>query len=198
MIMKTSPDDELNQLLKSARMPAQPEGYEEDFSRMVLTGLRAGRYQAQERGRRRLGWLAWGWAAATCLLLGLAAGFWAGRSTQARSNNILANAKMIHETLAEFPHQVQAIVQVGQEVKLVLADQPDVPDSQPLYIHYCDGKKCMSVVTFSGQEVELGGEKVTALADAQGGVILEGEKFIWTSGGGNAGQSGVKIEARML
>ena len=191
-------NDELEKLLKSARPPGQPEGYEEDFPRMVLTGLRSQRYEAPVSGRRRSGWLALGWAAAICLLLGLVAGFWAGRSTQSRSNNILADAKMIHETLAEFPHQVQAIVQTGAEVKLVLADRADVPDSQPLFIRYCDGEKCVSVVTFSGQEVELGGEKVMALADAQGGVILEGEKFIWSSGGVNEMRSGVRIEARML
>jgi hypothetical protein len=53
-------------------------------------------------------------------------------------------------------------------------------------------------VTFSGQELEIAGQKVTVLADAQGGVIVTGSRFAWSSDGPAGTSGGLKIEARTL
>jgi hypothetical protein len=83
-------------------------------------------------------------------------------------------------------------------MQLVLADRADVPDSPPLFVKICDGKNCSSLVTFSGQEVEVDGQKITVLADANGGIILAGNQFVWSSTGPNRLHDGLKIEAKCL
>ncbi len=97
-----------------------------------------------------------------------------------------------------FPNRVRAIIQNEQGTQLVLADQPDVPDSPPLFVKICDVKHCSSLVTFSGQDLEVAGQKITVLSDANGGIILEGSQFVWSSAGPNHLQNGLKIEAKTL
>jgi hypothetical protein len=105
---------------------------------------------------------------------------------------------MLREVLTLFPNRVRAIVQDEHGVQLVLSDQADVPASTPIYVHICDGKQCSSLVTFSGQELEIAGQKITVLSDAQDGIILEGNQFVWSSSARNFAQGGLKIEARRL
>jgi hypothetical protein len=50
-----------------------------------------------------------------------------------------------------------------------------------LWIKICDGKQCRSVVTFSGQAMQIAGQRVEVLADARGGVMLLGDHFFWSS-----------------
>jgi hypothetical protein len=105
---------------------------------------------------------------------------------------------MLREVLTLFPNRVRAIVQDEHGVQLVLSDQADVPASTPIYVHICDGKQCSSLVTFSGQELEIAGQKVTILSDAQGGVIVAGTRFAWSSDRPVGASGGLKIEARSL
>jgi hypothetical protein len=105
---------------------------------------------------------------------------------------------MLHEVLTLFPNRVRAIVQDEHGVQLVLADQPDVPVSTPIYVRICDGQQCSALVTFSGQELEIAGQKVTVLANAHGGVIVTGNRFVWSSDQPVVAQSGLRIEARTL
>ena len=112
--------------------------------------------------------------------------------------DILANAKLVRETLAMFPNQVRAIVEDSHGLHLVLSDNGAVPSSPPLYIHVCDGKNCSSVVTFSGQEIQVAGQKMTVLANTQGGVILMGNDFVWSSDEKNKSDEGLEIEAKNL
>ena len=73
-----------------------------------------------------------------------------------------------------------------------------MPASTPIYVHICDGKQCSSLVTFSGQELEMAGQKVTVLEDAQDGVIVAGTRFAWSSDHPAGASGGLKIEARSL
>jgi len=110
----------------------------------------------------------------------------------------LADAKTISETLALFPHRVRAIESDASGLKLVLAEQPEVPDSPPLYVRICTGTQCASLVTFSGQEIQLAGQKMTVLAEPGGGVIVMGSDFAWSSGSAATLHNGIQIEARRL
>jgi hypothetical protein len=65
-------------------------------------------------------------------------------------------------------------------------------------VQICDGEHCSSVVTFSGQEIQVAGQKVTVLSDANGGIILEGSQFIWSDGKLVQAQKNLKIQARNL
>ena len=174
-------DSELDRKLKAAREPALPQDYQAAFPQTVLANLRSSPWQTRPPQRSWLPRLAWGLATAVCVVLAFSLGHWRGQIESPPSHNLLADAKLIHETMALFPNQLRAIVQDEPGLKLVLADQPDVPSSTPLYVKICDGQKCSSLVTFSGQEIQIAGQKLTVLADATGGIILEGGKFAWSS-----------------
>jgi hypothetical protein len=135
-------------------------------------------------------------ATAVCVLVAFAAGHWHERMEA--NQDVLANAKLIRETLAMFPNRVRAIVQDEHGMNLLLSDQANVPDSTPIYVRICDGQHCSSLVTFSGQEIQIAGQKITVLSDASGGIILEGNTLVWSSSGtGELGRS-LKVQARFL
>jgi hypothetical protein len=189
-------NSELERKLKAARGPVLPADYQSNFSQGVLASLRSGPLPPT---RKRHPWrprLAWAFATAVCILIAFAAGHWHGRREADR--DVLANSKLVQQTLAMFPHRVRAIVQDERGMNLVLSDQEDVPASTPIYVRICDGKNCSSLVTFSGQEIQIAGQKLTVLSDAAGGIILEGNTFVWSSGAQCYALRGLKIEARYL
>ena len=192
-------DSDLDKKLKAAPVPARDEDYWESFPRLVSAKLRttpAGRPMVERHWLPRLAW--GGGIAFACLMLGFALGHWHGQKQKNDPYALLQNGKMLREVLTLFPNRVRAIVQDEHGVQLVLADQPDVPVSTPIYVRICDGKQCASLVTFSGQELEIAGQKVTVLADAQGGVIVTGNRFAWSSDRLVGASGSLKIEARSL
>ena len=192
---------DLDRKLQAAREPALEVDYQQDFPRQVLAGLRSPptpRRPTAPVWRLRLAW--GGGLAFACLLAGFALGRWHGRmeASAGTGQDVLADAKIISETLAMFPNRVRAIERDGQGLKLVLADQPEVPRSPPLYVRISDGTNSSSMVTFSGQEIQIAGQKMTVLAEAGGGVIVMGKDFAWSSGSADMLHNGIKIEARRL
>jgi hypothetical protein len=187
---------DLNAMLKAAKAPEGSQEYWDDTSYAVLAQLRR-LAPASPRGRRP--WfprLAWGLAVTVaCVVMALAVGYWPGEKP---ANDDLQNAKLIRETLAMFPNQVRAMVKDERGINLILSDDGDVPVSSPLYVRICDGKHCESFVTFSGQEIEAAGQKITVLSEASGGIILTGNQFVWSSAEQNHAGSNLKIEANSL
>jgi hypothetical protein len=112
--------------------------------------------------------------------------------------DVLANARLVQETLALFPNRVRAIVQDERGLNVVLSDQENVPASTPIYVRICDGKNCSSLVTFSGQEIQIAGQNLTVLSQPDGGIILEGNKFVWSSSERVYAGKALKIEAKNL
>jgi hypothetical protein len=191
-------DPELDKILKSAQEPRLDADYVDDFPRQVLAGLRV----KTDRPRRPVasffpGW-AWGLAVVVCVLAAVPVWLSRDHKNGDRSADVLADAKLIRETMAMFPNQLRAIVRDQNGMKLELADQPDVPVSAPLLVNVCDGKTCTSFVTFSGQEIRLGDKKFTVLSGDDGGIILETEKFVWSSKTGGWGDKAITISARTL
>jgi hypothetical protein len=175
-------DSELEKVLKTEPAPDRTPEFWEDFPRRVSGKIH---WRAQHEAtpgvapRHRWSGLAWGLSVGTaCLVLGIALGNWRGAK---RANALLQNEKLVREVLAMFPNQVRAIVQDENGLSLSLADEPNVPSSTPLWIKICDGKQCRSVVTFSGQAMQIAGQRVEVLADARGGVMLLGDHFFWSS-----------------
>jgi hypothetical protein len=192
-------DSDLDKKLKAARIPARDEDYWESFPRLVSAKLRSAPAERPGVERRWLPHLAWGGGIAfACLMLGFALGHWHGQKQKNDPYALLQNGKMLREVLTLFPNRVRAIVQDEHGVQLVLAVQPDVPVSTPIYVRICDGQQCSALVTFSGQELEIAGQKVTVLANAHGGVIVTGNRFVWSSDQPVVAQSGLRIEARTL
>lgn len=188
-------DPELNAILKAVRLPESATNTWEDIPRTVLAELRRDSRTGRPSAWRRLQ-LSWGFALATAaVLLAFTLGYWRG---QAPGPDVLQDAKFLRETLALFPHQVRAIVKDEQGVSLVLSDTGDVPASPPLYVRICDGRQCVSAVTFSGQEIQIAGRRVTVLADPRGGIILEGHNFIWSNTRPELAGNDLKIQAHRL
>jgi hypothetical protein len=190
---------ELESILKKARLPEIPGESIEDFPRRVASRLS----RHDPPPRRAPGFwprLAWAFALAACLVIAFAAGHWRNRmETQtAAANDPLASLKLIRETLAMFPNHVRAIVQDEQGLKLVLSDSGSVPASSAIYVRICDGAHCSSFVTFSGQEIQVAGQKVTVLSDPRGEIILTGAQFVWSTTGRTTAANPLKISARNL
>jgi hypothetical protein len=189
---------ELDSILKKARLPQPPKEFWEEFPQQIVRGLNQARTKSYHTERNWFPRLAWGFATAICILAAFAIGHWRGRVETETSRDVLANAKVVDETLAMFPNRVRAIIQDEHGLQLVLSDQPNVPMSTPLWVKICDGKQCSSLVTFSGQELAIAGQKITVLSDAQGGIILEGNQFVWSSSARNFASGNLKIEAKSL
>lgn len=192
-------------------MPQPPEEFWNEFPQQIARQLNRG---SDARVAKRVGdaasplrnWfprLAWGFATAICILIAFAIGHWRGQMetktvASVASSDILKNAKFVRETLAMFPNQVRAIVKDEHGLNLVLSEKENVPSSPPLYVRICDGKNCSSFVTFSGQEIQIAGQKLTVLSDAHGGIILAGDKLVWSSDEQTLAKNHLKIEAKNL
>lgn len=175
-------DSELEIFLKTAGVPDRASEFWEDFPRRITTKLH---WRAQRTSDllpvqpRPLNWLAWGLSVGmACLVIAFTLSHWRGSRP---ANGLLQNEKVVREVLAMFPNQVRAIVQDENGLSLSLADQANVPASTPLWIKVCDGNHCRSIITFSGQSVQIAGQRVEVLADARGGVMLVGDHFFWSS-----------------
>jgi hypothetical protein len=194
---KAMNDAELKALLKKARTPDRPEEFWDLFPRRVIAAFNR-RSSARQTEMRRAPRLAWALAMVTCLVVAGFLGYRHWHAEQDPGLKMLQNAKLIRETLALFPNQVRAIVQDEHGLQVVLSDKPDVPTSTPLWIKVCDGKQCRAFVTFSGQELQLAKEKVEVLMDAQGQVMLVGDRLFWSSAGPDRGSDHLRIQARSL
>jgi hypothetical protein len=172
---------ELESILKRARLPEIPGESLEMFPRRIVAGIK--RNDLPVRSTRNFSpHLAWACGLAACVIIAFAIGHWRGRMETGTipATDSLTSTTFIRETLAMFPNRVRAIVQDERGINLVLSDNDDVPVSPPLYVRISDGKHSSSFVTFSGQEIQIAGQKVTVLADTRGGVILAGQHFMWS------------------
>jgi len=97
-----------------------------------------------------------------------------------------------------FPNRVRAIVRDERGINLVLSDKDDVPSSPPIYVRISDGKNCSSVITFSGQEIQIAGQKLSVLMEGDGGIILAGNGFVWEGGKQICASKNWEIQARSL
>ncbi len=189
-------DSELDKKLKAAREPALDRDYTEDFPRTVLAGIRSMPGHMAQPARSWLPRLAWGLATVACVLIAFVAGHWHGRMEA--DQDVLASSKLVEETMAMFPNRIRAIVRDEHGLNLILSDQDNIPASTPIYVRICDGQHCSSLVTFSGQVVRIAGQDLTVLSDASGGIILEGNKFVWSNQAGNPTDQAFKIQAKFL
>ena len=190
---------ELDSILKKARLPEIPGESLAMFPRRIVARLK--RNDPPVRAARKFSPpLAWAFGLTACVIIAFAIGHRHGKmeTDTIPANDSLADIKLIRETLALFPNQVRAIVEDEHGMNLVLSDNNDVPASPPLYVRICDGQHCSSFVTFSGQEIQVAGQKVTVLTDVRGGIILTGNQFVWSNTERTYAGNHLKIEARNL
>lgn len=190
---------ELDSSLKKARLPEVSEESRELFPRRIVARLKHNEVQSPH-ARNFLPRLAWAFGLAACVVMAFAIGHWSGRmeTKNLAAGDSLANLKLIRETMAIFPNRVRAIVQDEHGINLVLSDQENVPTSTPIYVRICDGEHCSSLVTFSGQEIQIAGQKLTVLSQPDGGIILMGNQFVWSNTERTYAGKHLKIEAKNL
>jgi hypothetical protein len=190
---------ELESILKRARLPEISEESLEMFPRRIVARLQCN--DSPVCATRQLSLrLAWALGMAACVILAFAIGYWTGRKEPRTilAPDSLAGLKLIRETLTRFPNRVRAIVEDEHGLKLILSDKADVPASTPIYVRIWDGNQCSSLITFSGQEVQIAGQEVTVLSQGDGGIILEGSKLFWSTGKPVYAERKLRIEARNL
>jgi hypothetical protein len=188
--------NQLDAILKKARLPKVPDESLELFPRRVVSRLK---HQDVPRPteRRLAPRLAWVFGLAACIMIAFVLGHRYGQM-DAQEADGLTSVKFVHETLAMFPNQVRAITRDESGVKLILSENGDVPASPPIYVRICDGRHCASAVTFSGQEIQIAGQTLTVLSDSKGGIILTGNRFVWSNTERLNASKQLKIEARNL
>lgn len=191
-------DDELNELLRTARVPERTPEYWEEFPQVVLRQMhRPVRPHAEASSFPRR----WAWGlglAAACLVLGFFAGFRRGHAAGFSAAEVAQSLKIYRELAALFPNQVQTVLLDGRSTQLVLAGDAQPPASAPLLVQICHAGACRSFITFSGQRVMLNGEGFEVLSDARGNVLVVGERLVWTSGEPRKAADGYHIRATTL
>ncbi len=185
-------NSDLDRALKSAAVPERPEAYWEEFPRRVAAEARrlksrpeaaaGGLHPAPLATSLSLRWAAFGLGAAVlAVCLTFALGLWQGRPGGITRQELAAARKYFHEIEALFPHQVRAIVLGRDAPRLVLADQPNVAASRPLFLRIRGPRGSQDYVTFSGQQIRFDGEVCEVLLDHQGEVLLIGPKAVWSA-----------------
>jgi hypothetical protein len=204
---------ELEQLLKSARVPEPPADYWEGFPARVMRKTRDSALPEKrmgERGRESLlgtasrAWAsllhwkpAWGIGlAAICIALAL--GFRHAMHSSNGDAQLAGVSKYYREIAPLFPNQLEAIVLDDAGANMILADQPNVPASPPVYVKICGPKGCERFVTFSGQRIRVNGDVFEVLVDRQGDVLVVGPRWVWSSSEKTAQAGSYRIEARPL
>ena len=196
-------DSELNQILKCARTPGRSSEYWDEFPSRVTHELRrSAAHSMRTPGSKRPFFprsafgLSIGFAV-VCLLVG----FWLGQRNHVgnlRTDTTPAEAqKFYRETVQLFPNQIRAIVFDQKGTHLVLAERADVSESLPVFMKICGPQGCQAVVTFSGQQIKIGGKPVDVLVGPRGEVILAGPDSLWSSNqkANQIGEYRIKAEA---
>jgi hypothetical protein len=191
---------ELDHLLKSAPPPEPSGPYWDEFPKRVMAKVH---WQTHEPGssrrqpdlRRRVPAWALGLAAACVVIAAFGIGFWRGRESGPDDRQLAAARKYYQEVEALFPNQVRAIAFGRQGPSLTLADRADVPPSTPFYLKICGPKGCQEFITFSGQQIQIDGEKCEVLADGRGRIIIVGKDAVWSA---ETSSKAVRVEAKPL
>ena len=204
---------ELDEVLKRATAPEREAGYWERLPGQVTAEI-ARRSQASPVHAGTNASPAWDWASAfrllvtkpalaagvavICLWVSLFLGLWRTQRSLRDDPQLAKVRKCFHEIEALFPNQIQAIVFDQRGTQLVLAREPNVPASPPLYLKICGPKGCQRFVTFSGQQIGLNGDVFDVLANGRGDVLVVGRRSVWSSSRAGASSGGYQMEAMAL
>ncbi len=189
-------DSELDRLLRSAHVPERKPGYWADFPSQVVVALHAPRLAGKASPPLTRTRVIWALTVVTaCVALAFV---FLGRSAPSRrapSIGWLKNQTALREVFTLFPNRVRAIVQDERGTQLVLSEQPDVPTSPALWIEFEDHGQRGTAVTFSGQQIEIAGERVEVLANPQGQITLVGDRIFWSSVAPAHPKDGFRVQA---
>lgn len=176
-------NDELNKMLNASKVPERNHDYWADFPKDVSRAIaRADRSSLIDPGSVRSFNTSWAFGlAAACIIVAFAFGFWRGQRSNSRENDLVVIQKYYHEIESLFPNQLQAVVIDAKGPRFVLSEAANVPQSTPVIVRICEEKQCKTVVTFSGQKIQVDGATCEVLLDSQGNILLVGDEIAWSS-----------------
>ena len=193
-------NDELHDLLKASKVPERSDQHWEIFPNEIMRAI-------ERRGSSALKELhpvgpSFGrvWAiglACACVVIAFVFGFWRGQESKSKASDFAAIQKYFREIELLFPNQLQAVVIDANGPRFVLSESANMPRSTPVVIRVCEGKRCKTVLTFSGQKIQVNNETCEVLLDSKGDVIVVGDDIVWSSAEGNSRRS-MHVEARAL
>lgn len=205
-------DTELKDCLQTAPVPGRSEEYWEEFPKRVMFEIQRRDDAAKGSGAATFArptahpwWSALLSKAALsagvaflCMVLAFLAGVRQGRHSAINGPQLAEAQKCYREIESLFPNQVQTLVFDARGMHLVLAEQPNVPASTPLYVTVTGPKEVHRFVTFSGQRIRVNGDIFEVLVDRQGAVLLVGQQSVWSSSEPGIKAGPYRIEARPL
>jgi hypothetical protein len=168
--------DELNQILREARVPGRADDYWKGFPGQVI-------HRLQNEAAVLRPYRAWRIGAALCVsaACGILIGFavW-HRRPPSDAYTSLMDGRIFRELQAEYPGRLKAVIEDGTGLHTQLSDVADVSMSHPVLVEIRDGIDRRVVVTFSGQLVRCGDREAMVLSDGSGKVMLVGDGFFWS------------------
>ena len=120
-----------------------------------------------------------GLAVAACMVLAL----WLGPRSSPEGPEplwVTANARLFSELTELFPNTLRAVITDGEQSRIVLSEGTRVGGTEPVLLRLCNHGDCLTIVTFSGEQIEVGRMKFEVLTGGQGEVLLVGEDFVWS------------------
>lgn len=173
-------NNELDRLLKQASQPEPPAGLTRNLPGRVTARLRHGSSsQSLEMPFRRHAWV-WGLATACVILGAFVVGFWRGQQSAFDPGQLADARRYLHETQALFPNQVKAIIFDKNGPHLVLSEKPDVGASLPVFMTVSNAQTAESIITYSGQQINIHGEPYDVLLNGNNEVFLVGKTRVWS------------------
>ncbi|MCL4180849.1 MAG: hypothetical protein KJ072_24265 [Verrucomicrobia bacterium] len=189
---------ELDTLLRNSRPPDWPQAYWETFPSQVVRGVReseprTGRVRAPRRGASaRL--MVSGLAVAACLVLAL----WLGHRSPREGLDpqlVTASARLLSELTGLFPNTFRAVISEGNQSRILLSEGESARGTEPVLVRLCHNGECLTIVTFSGERIEVGPLRFEVLAGGKGEVLLVGEDFVWSGTDSAQLLQGQRVEA---
>lgn len=202
-------DSSLDRLLRSIRVPEREPAFWKEFPRRVSRRL----CQPQPpiplvkrpapsflRLPCLLAWKLAGAAIVTVMGVSLGMGLksWWESDSKVLARQMAPMRVFLRECKALFPHQIRAIVFKGSEVRLLLAESEEVPDSSPILLQVRSSTECQRYITFSGQIIQLDGERCEVLRNAQGDVLVVGKDSVWSSAQPSSRFGTYRVSAKVL
>lgn len=196
-------DGDLNKLLRTVKVPERSAEERAEFPQEVVRQLSRPGHQQQEGAGNRWSLPLWALGFATvCLVIGFIVGRMPEKSPALQSAvpkmNAVEYAKLFKEVATLFPDRLRGVVVRNGEMELILADQPERAMTTPLLVEFCQNGRCRTVITFSGQKLDIDGHTIEVLTGTNDRVIVLADNQVWTSQTPTEVVDGFRIQAQVL
>lgn len=173
-------DQSLDKLLRGLQVPPPDDGARGKALDRALIALQHRGMPRSEPVASQL-WKRWLWSAgavACALIVFLVA-------ARSDKTNFAAQRSLLQQLELEFPGQLGAVIERGDDISLIIAERgAAAPSDQPLVVTFRKLGRTIRVVSYSGREVclSMDGRRLCfeMLLTDEGKVIVAGRDFLWS------------------